>query len=128
MIFEEKNNEELKIRKETIEAFVTVHAENGSELCTDKLVPIYEEYDKRNSPCEEKAFRMIPRKFATNLLKFEGNTMIPEEYFNEPEKRALNDFVKKNYVKSAKVGGKTVYFDLNPKIRRYLINVLKHRN
>ena len=71
---------------------------------------------------------MVPRKFATNLLKFERNSMIPEEYFNEYEKRALNDFVKKSYVKSAKVGGKTVYFDLNPKIRRYLINVLKHRN
>lgn len=128
MNVEKKSNEELKIRKETIEAFATVHAESGPELCADELVPIYEEYDTRNSLGEEKAFRMIPRKFATNLLKFEGNSMIPEEYFNESEKRALNDFVKKSYIKSAKVGGKTVYFDLNPKIRRYLINVLKHRN
>ena len=128
MNVEKKSNEELKIRKETIEAFATVHAESGPELCTDKLVPIYEEYGKRNSLGKEKAFRMVPRKFATNLLKFERNSMIPEEYFNEYEKRALNDFVKKSYVKSAKVGGKTVYFDLNPKIRRYLINVLKHRN
>ena len=128
MNVEKKSNEELKIRKETIEAFSTVHAESGPELCTGKLVPIYEEYGKRNSLGEEKAFRMVPRKFATNLLKFERNSMIPEEYFNEYEKRALNDFVKKSYVKSAKVGGKTVYFDLNPKIRRYLINVLKHRN
>jgi hypothetical protein len=118
----------VKSRKEIIEAFATVHAESGSELCTDKLVPIYEEYDKRNSFEEEKTFRMVPRKFATNLLKFEGNSMIPEELFNESEKRTLKDFVKKSYVKSAKVGGKTVYFDLNPKIRRYLINVLKHRN
>jgi hypothetical protein len=128
MNVEKKSNGELKSRKETIEAFVTVHAKSGSALSTDKLVPIYEEYDKRNSLGEEKAFRLIPRKFATNLLKFQGNLMIPEENFNESEKRALKDFVKKSYVKSAKVGGKTVYFDLNPKIRRYLINILKHRN
>jgi hypothetical protein len=128
MNLEKKSKEELKSRKETVEAFAIVHAENESELCTDHLVPIYEEYDKRNLFGEEKAFRMIPRKFATNLLKFEGNSMIPEEYFNKSEKRFLKDFAKKRYIKSAKVAGKTVYFDLNSKIRRYLINVLTHRN
>jgi hypothetical protein len=125
---EKKSKEKLKSRKETAEPFAIVHAENGSELCKDNLVPIYEEYDKRNLFGEEKAFRMVPRKFATNLLKFEGNSMIPEEHFNESEKQVLKDFAKKRYIKSAKVAGKTVYFDLNPKMRRYLINVLTHRN
>jgi hypothetical protein len=125
---EKKSKEKLKSRKETVEAFAIVHAENGSELCTANLVPIYEEYDKRNLFGEEKAFRMIPRKFATNLLKFERNSMIPEEYFNESEKRVLNDFAKKSYVKCVKVAGKKVYFDLNSKIRRYLINILTNRN
>jgi hypothetical protein len=125
---EKKSKEKLKSRKETAEPFAIVHAENGSELCKDNLVPIYEEYDKRNLFGEEKAFRIVPRKFATNLLKFEGNSMIPEEYFNESEKQVLKDFAKKRYIKSAKVAGKTVYFDLNPKMRRYLINVLTHRN
>ena len=125
---EKKNKEKLKSHKETVEPFAIVHAENELELCREGLVPIYEEPDKRNFSGEEKTFRMIPRKFATKLLRFEGNLMIPEEYFNESEKRVLNDFAKKSYVKSAKVAGKKVYFDLNSKIRRYLINVLTHRN
>ena len=125
---EKKSKEELKSRKKTLEAFAIVHAENGSELCKDNLVPIYEEYDKRNLFGEEKAFRMVPRKFATNLLRFEGNSMIPEEHFNKSEKMVLNDFAKKKYIKCAKVAGKKVYFDLNSKMRRYLINILKHRN
>lgn len=125
---EKKSKEKLKSRKETAEPFAIVHAENGSELCKDNLVPIYEEHDKRNLFGEEKAFLMVPRKFATNLLKFEGNSMIPEEHFNESEKQVLKDFAKKRYIKSAKVAGKTVYFDLNSKMRRYLINVLTHRN
>jgi hypothetical protein len=125
---EKKTNEEMKISKRALEAFAIVHAGSVSELCTEKLVPIHEEYDKRNLFGEEKTFRMVPRKFAAFLLRFEGTSMFPEEYFNESEKRALNDFVKKSYVKSAKVGGKRVYFGLNSKIRRYLISVLKTRD
>jgi hypothetical protein len=125
---EKKSKEKLKSHKETVEPFAIVHAENELELCREGFVPIYEEHDKRNLFGEEKAFRMVPRKFATNLLKFEGNAMIPEDYFTEAEKRFLKDFAKKRYVKSAKVAGKTVYFDLNSKMRRYLINVLTHRN
>jgi hypothetical protein len=125
---EKKSKEKLKSRKETVEPFAIVHAENGSELCKDNLVPIYEEYDKRNLFGEKKAFRIVPRKFATKLLKFERNSMIPEAHFNKSEKMVLNDFAKKKYIKCAEVAGKKVYFDLNSKIRRYLINVLQHRN
>ena len=124
----EKKSKELKSCKEPFEPFAIVHAKNELELCREGLIPIYEEHDTRNLFGEEKAFRMVPRKFATKLLKFEGNSMIPEAYFNESEKRVLNDFAEKRYIKCAKVAGKTVYFDLNSKIRRYLINVLKHRN
>jgi hypothetical protein len=123
---ENKNKEKLKSRKEAVEAFAIVHAENGSELCTEHLVPIYEEYDKRNLPGKEKAFRMLPRKFAAKLLKFECTSMVPEDEFNEDEKQTLNAFAKKKYFKSAKVAGKKVYFDLNSEIRRYLANVLGH--
>jgi hypothetical protein len=125
MNIEKKSNKEMKSRKETIEPFAVVHAENGSELYTDQLVPIYEEYDKRNLS-GEKAFRLIPRKFAASLLKFESNLMIPEDKFTEDEKQALNAFAKKKYFKSAKVAGKTVYFGLNSEIRRYLSSVLGH--
>ena len=118
--------EETKDHKENIEAFKVINAENSSELCTEHLVPIYEEYDKRNLPGKEKAFRMLPRKFATKLLKFECNSMIPEDEFTEDEKQALNAFAKRKYFKSAKVAGKTFYFGLNSEIRRYLMNVLGH--
>jgi hypothetical protein len=119
-----KSMEETKDHKETIEAFKVINAENSSELYTGHLVPIYEEYDKRNLLGKEKAFRMVPRKFAAKLLKFECNSMIPEDEFNEEEKQALNAFAEKKYFKSAKVAGKTFYFGLNPEIRRYLMNVL----
>jgi hypothetical protein len=125
---EKKSKEELKSSKETVKPFAIVHAENVFELCKDNLVPIYEEYDKRNLSGEEKAFRMVPRKFVAKLLKFEGNSMIPEDYFSESEKVVLNDFAEKRYIKSAKVAGKKFYFDLNSKIRKYLIYILSNRN
>ena len=121
----EKSTEKMQNHKENIEAFVVVKAENASELYTENLVPIYEEYDKRNLP-GEKAFRLVPREFATKLLKFEPNSLISEDNFTENEKQALNTFAKKNYFKSAKVAGKRVYFGLNSKIRRYLASVLGH--
>ena len=121
-----KSIEETKEHNENIEAFGVIKAENASELFTEHLVPIYEEYDKRNLPDKEKAFRMLPRKFAAKLLKFERNSMIPEDEFTEDEKQALNDFAKKKYFKSAKVAGKKVYFGLNSEIRRYIASVLGH--
>jgi len=123
-----KNKVSLKTPKEVTEPFAIVRAENAFELCNENLVPIYEEYDNRNMVGEEKTFRMLPRKFATNLLKIEGNAMFPEENFTESEKETLNRFVEKRYVKSARVAGKTVYFDLDSKIRKYLISILKQRD
>jgi hypothetical protein len=124
-----KNKVSLKTPKEANEAFAIVRAENAFELCKENdLVPIYEEYDKRNVLGEEKTFQMLPRRFATNLLKIEGNAMFPEDNFTESEKEALDAFVEKGYVKSAKVAGKKVYFDLDSRIRKYLISVLKQRN
>lgn len=123
-----KKKQSLKTLKEEDRAFAIVRAENAFELCKENLVPIYEEYDKRNMLGEEKTFKMLPRRFATSLLKIEGNAMFPEDNFTEPEKETLNAFVEKRYVKSAKVAGKTVYFDLDSKIRKYLISVLKQRN
>ena len=126
MNVKKKSMEETEDHKENIEAFTVVKAENASELYTEHLVPIHEEYDKRNLPGKEKAFRIVPRKFAAKLLKFERNSMIPEDEFTEDEKQALNAFAKKKYFKSAKVAGKTVYFGLNSEIRRYLASVLGH--
>ena len=122
---EKKNMEETKANIESFEAFTVVKAENPSELHTNNLVPIYEEYNNRNLS-GEKTFRLIPRELATKILTFERNSMIPEDNFTEDEKQALNAFTKKKYIKSAKVAGKKVYFDLNSKIRRHVINVLEH--
>ena len=121
------NKASLKMPKEATKPFAIVHAENAFDLCKENLVPIYEEYDKRNMVGEEKTFQMLPRRFATNLLKIEGNAMFPEDNYTEPEKETLNGFVEKRYVKSARVAGKTVYYDLNSKIRKHLISVLKNR-
>ena len=128
MNVDSKNKESLKTPKEANEPFAIVRAENAFELCKENLVPIYQEYDEHKMVGEEKTFQMLPRKFATNLLKIEGNAMFPEDNFTEPEKEALDAFVEKRYVKSAKVAGKTVYFELDSKIRKYLISVLKQRN
>jgi hypothetical protein len=125
MNVEKKSNEEAKVNEERLEAFTVVYAESASGLYTEQLVPIYEEYDKRNLS-GEKAFRLVTRKFAAKLLKFEPNSMISEDNFTENEKQALHAFAKKNYFKSAKVAGKRVYFGLNSKIRRYLATVLGH--
>jgi hypothetical protein len=124
---EKKNKEEAKVNEESLVAFNVVYAESASGLYTEQLVPIYEEYDKRNLS-GEKAFRLVPREFAVKLLKFEPNSMIAEDNFTENEKKALNAFAKKNYFKSAKVAGKRVYFGLNSKIRRYLGSVLGRQN
>jgi hypothetical protein len=120
-----KNMKETKADKERFEAFTVVKAENPSELYKNNLVPIYEEYDNRNLS-GEKAFRLIPRELATRILKFERNSMIPEDNFTEDEKQALNAFAKKKYIKSVKVAGKKVYFGLNSKIRRHVISLLEH--
>ena len=125
MSVEKKSKEEAKVNEESLVAFNVVYAESASGLYTEQLVPIYEEYDKRNLP-GEKAFRLVPREFATKLLKFEPNSLISDDNFTENEKQVLNAFAKKNYFKSAKVAGKRVYFGLNSKIRRYLATVLGH--
>jgi hypothetical protein len=125
MNVEKKSNKEAKVDEESLQAFTVVYAESASGLYTEQLVPIYEEYDKRNLS-GEKAFRLVPRQFAAKLLRFEPNSMISEDNFTENEKQALNAFAKKNYFKSAKVAGKRVYFGLNSKIRRYLATALGH--
>jgi hypothetical protein len=125
MNVEKKSREEMKVNEESLDAFSVVYAESASGLYTEQLVPIYEEYDKRNLS-GEKAFRLVPRDFAAKLLKFEPNSMIPETNFTEEEKRALDAFAKKDYFKSAKVAGKRVYFGLNSEIRKYLASVIGH--
>ena len=122
-----KNKISLETLKEAIEPFAIVRADSAFELCKENLVPIYEEYNKRNMVGEEITFQMLPRRFAINLLKIEGNAMFPEDNYTEPEKKILNGFVKKRYIKSARVAGKTVYYDLNSEIRKHLISVLKNR-
>jgi trehalose-6-phosphate synthase len=135
--FEEKKNIEAKLEKDFLNYSVFLSKRQKdlyySEFCnttlwpralyTEHLVPIYEEYDKRNLP-EKKAFRILPRKFVAKILKFESNSMIPEDNFTETEKQVLNVFANKKYFKSAKVAGKTFYFGLNSEIRKYVIIVL----
>ena len=55
------NKASLKTPKEATEPFAIVRAENAFELCKKNLVPIYEEYDKRNMVGKEKTFQLLPR-------------------------------------------------------------------
>ena len=125
---EKKNSKNKQNSTTTIKAFSVVHSENGLRLCQNNLVPISENNCEGKDEKKEKPFRLVPREFATSLLKLESNSMIPETYFNEAEKKVLEDFARKDIVKSTTVAGETVYFDLNSKIRRHIINVLQHRN
>lgn len=124
---EKKNNEKGNIGKLALEPFAVVHAENEYLLYRNNLVPISLESDDGSREEDEKTFRMVPVEFATNLLKFETGSMIPETRFNKAEKSVLDDFVEKKYLKSTKVAGATVYFGLDAKVRRRLINILKRR-
>jgi hypothetical protein len=123
-----KNKSYLKAINEAYEPFEVVQAKNEFELCGNNLIPIHEEYEKRNISGEGKTFRMLPRRFATNLLKIEGNSMFSEDKFNEVENKVLNDFVEKKYIRSTKIAGKTFYFDLSLKIKKYLISILSVQN
>jgi hypothetical protein len=87
MNVEKKSKKETKANEKRLEAFTVVYAESASGLYTEQLVPIYEEYDKRNLS-GEKAFRLVPREFAAKILKFEPNSMISEDNFTEKEKQA----------------------------------------
>ena len=91
------------------------------------LVPIIEEFSEASSESdqEEKTFRLVPREFATALLKFEEGSMISSERFSEKEKEVLDAYVDKKYIKSACVAGETVYFGLDPDVRRYLLGALR---
>lgn len=123
-----KNKSYVKIKKEANEAFSIIQAENEFELCKNNLIPIYEDYEKRNSIGEEKTFLMLPRKFATNLLKIERSNMFSEDNFSILEKKVLDEFAEKKYVKSTKIAGKNFYYDLNSKIKKYIISTLKIQN
>ena len=79
----------------------------------------------KETSLEKKTFQLLPRRFVINLLKIQGNNMFSEANFSQTEKEVLDDFTEKKYVKSTKIAGKIVYFDLNSEIKKYLISMLK---
>lgn len=73
----------------------------------------------------KKAYRLLPRSFALKLLKCEDSALIPEEQFDDMEKKTLDDLVKKKYVKTRRIAGKAYYFGLDEKTRIYLIKAFR---
>jgi len=122
-----KREKDVELRNEKLEPFAVVHADSGFELRVQSLnlVPVYEEYDRFSLYGGKKAFILLPRSFAMKLLTCEQNSLIPEEQFSENERKVLNDYVKKKYIRSAKVAGKTCYFALDENTRTYLIKALR---
>jgi hypothetical protein len=122
-----KIGKERNLRREKIEPFAIVHADSGIDLRiqSDDLIPLYEEYDRWDLYGGKKAYRLLPRSFALKLLKCDDSALIPEEQFDDMERKTLDDLVKKKYIKSRRIAGKTHYFGLDKKTRIYLIKALR---
>lgn len=123
-ISEEKERE---LRHEELEPFAIVHADTGFDLRnqSDELVPLFWEYDKYDLFGAKNTFCMLPRDFATTLLKCDPLALVPEEQFGKAGKKVLDDLIKKKFLKKREVAGKTYYCDLARDTRLYLIKALR---
>jgi hypothetical protein len=126
-IEKKKKEKERESRHERLEPFAIIHADAGYDLRiqTGDLVPIYWEYDKYDLYGGKKAYCMLPKDFATALLRCDPSSLIPEEQFSKAGKKVLDELVKRKYLKRRKIAGNTYYFDLNPQTRTYLIKALR---
>jgi hypothetical protein len=124
-----KKQKERESRQEKLEPFEIVHAEIGYDLQIQSkdLVPLFWEYDKYDLFGGKKTYCMLPRDFASALLKCDKNALISEEQFTKDEKKVLDELVKRKHLKSRQFVGKIYYFDLDPQTRTYLIKALRTR-
>lgn len=124
-----KTEREREKYGDKIEAFELVHADSGRELkwLSVNFIPMYEEYDRWDLYGGKKVYRLLPRNFVAKLLKCQKNTLIPEDEFNDRERKVLDHLAKKHQIKYRKIAGRTCYFDLEDKTRTYLIKALNER-
>jgi hypothetical protein len=124
---EKKTREkEREARHEKLEPFAIIHTNAGYDLGIQSkdLIQIFWEYDKYDLYGEKKAYCVLPRSFATTLLKCDKSVLVPEEQFSKAGKKVLDELVKRKYLRTRQIAGKTYYFDLNSQTRTYLIKTL----
>ena len=125
----QEKKEKMVRRGETAQPFETVHAEssrNARKLAGD-LVPIYVDYDKWDLYGTKKVYRYLPRNLVMKLLRCNHATLIPEDLFDDNERKILEDLVMRKYLKKSKVAGKVYYFDLNEKTRRHFLSMFRQK-
>ena len=121
--------EELEKRGEILRPFGMIHAEgsrDAKERASD-LIPIYMETDKAYLYKDKKVFILLPRDFCMKLLKLEGGTMLSADQFTDEERKTLDKFSMRQYVKTRRIGGKIYYRDLDEKTRKLLLKGMKKK-
>ena len=120
--------EELKKRGERPKPFGTIHAKGRKDAVnrvgTD-LVPIYMEKDKAYLYEDKKIFILLPRDFVMKLLKLDDSTLTPAEQFTDEEILVLRKFCMRKYVKKMKMTGKTFYYNLDEKTRKFILKGIR---
>lgn len=121
--------EELEKRSEILRPFGMIHAEGSRDASerTSDLIPIYMETDKAYLYEDKKVFVLLPRDFCMKLLKLEGGTMLSADQFTDEERKALDKFSVRQYVKTRRIGGKIYYRDLDEKTRKLLLKGMKKK-
>jgi len=61
------------------------------------------------------------------LLKCNNSTLLPEDLFDDNERKILEDLIVRKYLKKRKVAGKVHYFDLNEKTRRHFLSMFRQK-
>ena len=89
------------------------------------LVPIYMEKDKVYLYEDKKIFILLPRDFVMKLLKLDDSTLTPAEQFTDEENQVLRKFCMRKYVKKMKMTGKTFYYNLDEKTRKFILKGIR---
>ena len=121
--------EELRKRGEVPRPFGTIHAKDtrdAKERAGD-LVPIYVKRDKSYLYEDKKVFMLLPRDFVMKLLGIDGPAMIAADQFTDEEREVLDKFSMRKYIETARIGGKTHYFNLDETTRKLLLRGMRKR-
>lgn len=119
---------ELEKRGEFPKPYGVIHAKGTREAenIAEDLVPVYVGRDKTYLYDAKKLFRLLPRDFVMKLLACSESSMIPEQEFSAEERKILDEFVMRGYLKKRLIMKATHYYDLDAETRKHLLASL-HR-
>lgn len=121
---------DMKLRGERISPYATLHGDSARDvkILSGDLIPLYEGHGKWDLFGSKKSYKVIPRKLVMKLLRCDQTSMVCEDEFDENERKVLEHMVWKKFLKKQKIAGKTHYFGLNEKTRRYFSRILRQRS